>query len=730
VVSLLSLAACTSDPTTSAPASTRAPAPRYRSLYDDVDPFVGTDDAGVAGAVPKGSAGDVFPGAAVPFGAVQWSPDTPNAEVPYSYGWRDSELSGFSVTHFSGAGCPNGGLFRFLPTTDDAGATVGFRHEDEDAHPGTYGVRLANGVDVRLAATTHGGIGTFTFPAGTTPTIRVDSATFVHTVTDPPIAADGDRAIVGVETAGNFCWTGGSFPMHLRAEVDEPFTLERTATPTVSLLRFGQDAPRRITVRLALSPVSAGAAGANLRAELPGWDEAAVQRQAAARWRSMLDRVQVAGGSAEQRTLLATALYHSLLHPSTWSDVDGRYPGFDGRIHTVPKGQVQYHTFSGWDIYRSQVQLLAVLAPEVAADLPRTLLRNAQACGGGFDQWSLGNVESHVMLGDPGALMVANLDAFGASTAPADQVLEVLRRSTDDPATGCQGRPLRPQWDEVLRLGWAPRDVSRTLEYASADAAIAAFATRHGDPDLAARARERAGNWRNVFDPSVGYVRGRTAEGDWMAFSGPAERNAYTEGNAAQYTWMVPQDVAGLIEALGGRKAAVARLDSLFADVNGGLDQPHFYMGNEPQFAVPWAYVWAGAPSRTQSVVRRIVEGAFGTDPGGLPGNDDLGATSSWLVWALLGMYPAVPGQDVLVLQTPTFPHVTIDVPGRAPVTVSAPGAPGDAYVASASWGGRPLDRAWVRFSTLARGGELAFVTSPSPTSWGSDPGASPPSPG
>jgi putative alpha-1,2-mannosidase len=206
------------------------------------------------------------------------------------------------------------------------------------------------------------------------------------------------------------------------------------------------------------------------------------------------------------------------------------------------------------------------------------------------------------------------------------------------------------------------------------------------------------------------------------------ERNAYTEGNAAQYTWMVPHDVAGLIRALGGRQAAVARLDSLFADVNGGLDQPHFYMGNEPQFAVPWAYVWAGAPSRAQAVVRRIVEGAFGTGPGGLPGNDDLGATSSWLVWALLGMYPAVPGQDVLVLHTPTFARVTLDVPGRTPLTIAAPGAPARAYVASASLDGRPLDRAWVRFSALARGGELAFTTSPSPTSWGSGPEVAPPS--
>ncbi|MFN8018733.1 MAG: GH92 family glycosyl hydrolase [Acidimicrobiales bacterium] len=734
-LAIATLAGCTSgsgdggaSPSTSTDAAQVAVSAKgLRSLYDDVDPFIGTDEAGVVGAVPKGAAGDVFPGAVVPFGAVQWSPDTPNAEVPYGYGWKDTETSGFSLTHFSGAGCPNGGLFRFLPTTGDDAKTVAYSHDDEDAHPGTYRVRLANGVSVRLAATTRGGIGTFTFPAGSQPTLTLDSTTFVHTVTDPPIRADGAKAIEGTETAGNFCWTGGHFPMHLRAELDQPFELERTAKPTVSRLRF-TGRPRQVRVRLAISPVSTEGAAGNLAQEVPTFDAQAIERKAARRWRELLDRVRVADGSAEQRTLLATALYHSLIHPSTWSDVDGRYPGFDGKVHTVPKGQVQLHTFSGWDIYRSQVQLLALLAPEVAKDIPTTLLRNAQACGGGFDEWSLGNVESHVMLGDPGALMMANLDAFGASTAPPKDVLAVMARSTDDPTTACQGKPLRPQWDQELELGYTPRDTSRTLEYASADAAIAAYAARHGDDALAARAAKRADNWHHNFDPSVGYVRGRIQQGDWMAFSGPTERNAFAEGNAAQYTWMVPQDVAGVVRAVGGRKAAVARLDDLFADVNAGLDQPHFYMGNEPQFTVPWAYAWAGKPAGTQAAVRKIIDEAFGTDPGGLPGNDDLGATSSWLVWALLGMYPAVPGQDVLALHTPSFPKVTLAVPGRAPLSITATGAPTQAFVASAALDGKAVDRAWLRFRDLADGGTLAFETSKAPTSWGSAAADAPPS--
>lgn len=737
-VAVALLAGCTSsssDGRSSGPTTTTTtvavPATGFRSLYDDVDPFIGTAKAsGVAEAVPGGAGGDVFPGATVPFGVVQWSPDTPNAEVPYGYNHDDTTTTGFSVTHFSGAGCPNGGLFRFLPTTDPVATTAAFRHDDEVAKPGRYRVRLADGTEVALAATVHGGVGQLTFPAGATPTVAIDSTTFVHTVTDPPLRPDGDRAIEGTETAGNFCWTGGSYPVHLRAEFDAPFTTQAGAKPTVTRLRFtpAADGPTTVRVRLAISPVSVAGARANLRAEIPGWSEAATERAAASRWHELLDRVRVAGGSPSQRRVFATALYHSLLHPNTWNDVDGRYPGFDGKVHTVPKGHTHLHTFSGWDIYRSQVQLLAVLAPEVARDLPPTLLDNAQRCGGGFDEWSLGNVESHVMLGDPGALMVANLAAFGADTAPARDVLEVMRRSTDDPATTCMGKVLRPQWDDALQMGFAPRDASRTLEYAVADAAIAAYAKAHGDAALARRAEARATNWETLFDADTGYIRGRTKQGDWMPFSGPAERNAYAEGNAAQYTWLVPQAYSRLVQVLGGPKAAAARLDDLFEDVNAGLSEPHFYMGNEPQFTVPWAYVWAGRPSGTQETVRRIIAGAFHDGPGGLPGNDDLGATSSWLVWASLGMFPVVPGQDVLALTTPAFAKVTIDVPGRAPLSITAAGTANRPFIANASLRGRPQAKAWLRFRDLADGGLLAFRTAAEPTDWGAAADDAPPS--
>ena len=439
------------------------------------------------------------------------------------------------------------------------------------------------------------------------------------------------------------------------------------------------------------------------------------------------------GGTPDQRTTFATALYHSLIHPSTFSDVDGRYVGFDGKVRTMAPGHVHYHTFSGWDIYRTQVQLVAMLAPDVAADVQQTLLANARACGGGFDKWSLGRVESNVMLGDPGAAMVANLDAFGIrgpDAADPQAVLPILRRSALDPTTTCSmDRPLRPGLANYLAKGWVVDDVSITLEYAVADAAIAAYAKRHGDADLARTTLDHAGNWATVFNPATGYVGRRNATGAWSPWAGPDAGAGFAEGNSAQYTWLVPQDYAGLIRKLGGRAKAVDRLDQLFEEVNVGIKQPHFYIGNEPLFPVPWAYVWAGRPDRTQDVVRRIQREAYSAEPGGLPGNDDLGATSSWYVWAALGMFPVVPGDDTLVLNTPMFPLVQITPAGGTPILVAALGTDDQHHLAGATVDGRSLDRAWIRYRDLADGARVTFTTSAKPTRWGSAPKDAPPSP-
>ncbi len=704
----------------------------HESPIAEVNPFVGSARSSVVNGVPSGVAGDTFPGAVVPFGEVQWSPDTPNARNPAGYNYADSELLGFSLTHFSGAGCANNGLFRFLPTIgDDGPLPAAFDHAGEEAHPGAYRVLLANGIQVDLTATTRGGLGRFSFPPGSTPTMVFDATTtypFAGRADDYLRAIDA-RTVEGSETHGNFCGTLQGYRMYVHAEFDTPFTVIPSASDTVVQMRFSSPPNGVVSVRVALSPVSTTNAAANLRAEIPEWDWEAVRAAAADRWSELLGRVKVSGGTAAQRRIFFTALYHSLIHPSIFSDVNGEYPGFDRKIHRVADGRVHYHTFSGWDIYRSQVQLLALLVPEVAHDMLSTLLDNAQTGGGGFDQWSMGNIETHTTLGDPGSVIVANLDAFQIDgVAPAD-VLEVMERAALDPRTTSDIYPLRPHLNEYLESGYVFRDVSRTLEYSIADAAIAAYARRHDDPELEQVTRSHAANWETQFNPATGYLQPRNRDGNWSEeWSGPTSTFGYSEGNAAQYTWMVPHDYAGLIDSLGGPEIAVARLDSLFEELNAGLAEPHFYIGNEPGFAVPWAYIWAGAPARTQDVVRRIIEEEFDDTPAGLPGNDDLGAMSAWLIWSSLGMFPAVPGEDVLTLNTPIFPKVAIEVPGRDRITISAPGAPDKRYVESVRVNGRGLDSAWLRFADLAAGAAVDFTLNDAPTDWGADAGHEPPS--
>jgi predicted alpha-1,2-mannosidase len=718
-----------------------------------VNPFVGTAPAEVADPVPGGTSGATWPGAAVPFGGVQWNPDTPNAENHTGYAYADDTIEGFSLFRFSGAGCPNNELVRFLPLRGGPDKPVGFSHERERAKPGSYEVTLDNGIRVELTASTRGGMARLTFPSEADAQLVVDAA---HHETLYPtkfegatVETVGDRAVRGTAVGGLFCALPGEYRMHFYAEFDRPFTVVKKEPGGVARLAFDTTRDRMVEVRVGVSWVRTSNADANLRAELAGRSFEEVRGAAGARWAQLLGRVEVKGGSEVQRRVFATALYHAFLHPNVDSDVNGEYLGFDGEVHGISDRHLHYANFSGWDAYRSQVQLLAVVAPDQAGDVARSLLAMAEECGGGFPKWTAANVEVSVMIGDPGSLMMSNLDAFGATGPDPAAVLEVMRRAAFDPDTKCGWLRLRPGLTPYMKRGYTPSipfeeaqtdlrfpymwghdlgDVSTTLEYAMADAAIAAYAARHGDDETAARLRDRATGWEEEFDPSTGYVRPRFEDGTFYAKFDPASQYSFTEGNAAQYTWMVPQAYGALVKRLDGPAKAVTRLDDLFSELNAGLSRPHFYIGNEPLFTAPWAYVWAGAPARTQAMVRRVLAAQFTDTPGGLPGNDDLGAMSSWCVWAALGMFPVVPGEDVLVLNTPLFPEVTITVPGHAPIRIEAPGAPEATYVASATLDGEPLEQAWIRFGRIARGATLTFATATEPSDWGAARTAAPPS--
>ncbi len=699
---------------------------------DSVNPFIGTADSTAPDPVTGGASGAVFPGATAPFGMVQFSPDTPGAD-PSGYAYGRSTISGFSLTHFSGAGCRNGEDFPLMPTVG-AGATGDstYRHDSEQASPGYYRVGLGNGVTSELTATTRTAMARFTYPDTADANVVINAG---HSATGAAsIDVVDDRQVTGRVEAGDFCGTGNKYTVYFSAQFDRPVRTSVQGNRVIATVDASDD--HTLQVRVGLSYVSVGGAAANLAAESADRSFDDVHAATRAAWNDRLSKIRVGGGSAAATTTFYTALYHSMVAPNTFSDANGDYLGYDSARHHAD-GYTQYSNFSGWDVYRSQVQLLAVAAPDVATDLARSLIADGQQCGV-MPRWGHANTETSDMVGDPATATVSSVDAFGASGFDRQGAYGLMVKSATNPGATCQGRLIRPGLADYLSKGYldttpypgaAPGDgpAAVTQEYAIADFALSQYASRLGAGDDAAKFGARAENWRNVFDGAYPHPRGQDGE-----FTSPFEVTSdrgFVEGNAAQYTFMVPQNLRGLADAMGGTDTAVRRLDDLFTELNAGLSKPYFYLGNEPQFGNPWAYDWYGAPARTQDVVRRIRRDLFTAEPGGLPGNDDLGATSSLLVWAAIGLYPEVTGTDVLALNSPLFPQVTITRPNGATIDISAPQASDDTpYVAGLSVNGQSSNRPWIRFTEVRDGGSLNFAMSNTATDWGSALQDAPPS--
>jgi predicted alpha-1,2-mannosidase len=700
-------------------------------LVQYVDPLIGTAPSDVPDPVPGGRGGSVFPGAAAPFGMVQWSPDTPGAETS-GYSHQDSTILAFSTTHYSGAGCANNGELPIMPALDASRPAATFRHENERARAGSYEVMLDSGIAVALTATERTGFARFSYPRADRKVLVVDaSRTATIQQTEAQVEARGRTGLRGFTTGGRFCGTANRYRLYFAIELDQPFasiSVDRGRT----VLGFDRSVTA-VQVKLGLSYVSVANAELNLRSESPDWNFEEVRERTRRRWNERLNAIQVSGGSAEAATKFYTALYHSLLFPKIYSDVNGQYLGFDNRTYTVAPGRIQYADYSGWDIYRSQVQLLALLFPREASDMMQSLVNDAEQCGA-LPRWSQNNTETGVMVGDPGALIVAGGHAFGAQDFDRARALAFMRMTGAGGGSGCNGLHPLGSLASYLGAGYIPADregggASTTLEYASRDFAVAQYAAALGDRRTHRALMARATYWRNLLHPS-GLIQPRLASGAWrQPLAGPADgaNSLYIEGNAEQYTWMVPHDARTLFDALGGDAAVVARLDRFFTRLNAGMRDPHFYIGNEPSFATPWLYNWAGAPHRTQDVVRRVMEESFDASPGGLPGNDDLGATSSWYVWAALGMYPVMPGVAGLALASPQFPRTTVWLHGRHALVLRAERAP-LRYVQGVTLDGVRWDSSWLPLEAIRDGAELQFELGASPSTWGTATFVAPPS--
>ncbi|MFD4506435.1 lectin [Streptomyces sp. NPDC058457] len=742
-----------------------------------VNPFIGTSNQA-----------DDFPGVDVPFGMVQWSPDTPSRPDGGGYEYNDSSITGFSLTHIAGPGCGAAGDVPVLPTVGavNTGATDTFSHADESASAGSYKVTLDNQVTTELTTTTRSGMARFTFPSTSQANLIFKLTGSQNGASSTQFTKVSNTEVSGQVTSGHFCGAGNTYTVYFDMVFDQPFASQgsslaktSTTTPTAPVeasknaaekpnqpvlhgrtpgtthpkstkstkdsvspdaaasngyVTFNTTSNPVVQAKVGISYVSVANAVANRTAENTGWDFNATRTAAQNAWNSTLGKVQIAGGTAAQQQTFYTALYHSLLHPNVISDANGQYYGFDGRTHTVDAGHsAVYANYSGWDIYRSQAQLEALVAPQVASDTAQSMVDD-YAQTGVFPKWSENNGESYVMVGDPADAIIADYYAFGArnfdtTTALADMVKQASTTNNDRPGLGYLNSP-----------GYMPHDgsygccnfygpVATTLEYDTADFAISAMAGALGDTTDQKTYANRAQDWRNVLNPASGFVEPRNAGGSWTGGFDPTSGTDMVEADSWIYTGMVPFDIGGLAHAKGGNTAMNHYLDTVLRSYTGAGG--YAWVGNEPSIELPWEYDYTGQPYRTQGTVRAIQDQIWSNTPGGLAdGNDDLGAMSAWYVWSALGMFPETPGTSDLALGSPLFTQAVITLPSGGSLTVNGNGAADNApYVQSAAWNGTAWNNAYAPTTAITSGGTLDFTLGTSAnTSWATAATAAPPS--
>lgn len=757
-----------------APAAAAGKAALVTSPATVVNPFIGTSN----------QAND-FPGADVPFGMVQWSPDTPSRPPGGGYEYNDSSITGFSLTHIAGPGCGAAGDIPVLPTvgTVNTGATDAFSHANESASAGSYKVALNNQVTTELTTTTRSGMARFSFPASSQANLIFKLAGSQNGATSTQFTKVSNTEVSGQVTSGHFCGAGNTYSVYFDMVFDQPFTSQgasiaktsaatpsRPATasknaaekpnkpvlhgkiPTAAAPKAakGSAAPTAaasngyvtfnttsnpvVQAKVGVSYVSVANAAANRAAENSGWDFNATRTAAQNAWNSALGKIQIAGGTTAQQQIFYTALYHSLLHPNVISDTNGQYYGFDGRTHTVDAGhKAAYANYSGWDIYRSQAQLEALVAPQAASDTAQSMVDD-YAQTGVFPKWSENNGESYVMVGDPADAIIADYYAFGAkdfdtTTALADMIKQASTANNDRPGLNYLDSPGYMPHDGTYGCCNFYGPVATTLEYNTADFAVSALAGALGDTGHQKTYANRAQGWRNVLNPASGFVEPRNGGGSWTGGFDPTSGTDMVEADSWIYTGMVPFNVGGLARAKGGNTAMNHYLDTVLRSYTG--DKGYAWVGNEPSIELPWEYDYTGQPYKTQGTVRAIQDQIWADTPAGLAdGNDDLGAMSAWYVWSALGMFPETPGTADLALGSPLFTQAVVTLPSGKTLTINGNGAADNApYVQSATWNGSAWNNAFAPTTAITAGGTLNYTLGTSAnTSWATAASAAPPS--
>jgi predicted alpha-1,2-mannosidase len=719
---LITLQACREPQQTAGPASW-------------VDPFIGTD-----------AHGHTYPGPSLPFGMVQLSPDTRLGgwDGASGYHYSDSVIYGFTHTALSGTGVGDYGDILVMPVAggpvfDNTEYLSPFRKDQEEAVAGYYRVYLDKpGVLAELTATTRVGFHRYTFPEEVPAGLVIDLA-HRDRVVDSHIEFVGDREVRGMRRSSNWA---RDLLWYFHMEFSRPFSsfhimdgeaaregrgpVSGTAIRAFAGFEPGNGEP--LLVKVSLSAVGPEGALRNLQYELPGWDFDGTREEAFMTWNRELDQVRVRGGSREQLTTFYTALYHAFLQPNQFADTDGRYRGMDREVHQAD-GFTPYTVFSLWDTYRTWHPMMTILDTGRSLDFIHTML-DIYDKGGLLPVWELAANETHTMIGYHSVSVIADAYLKGIRDFDARKALEAMVHSAT-----CDHFGLKAYRDH----GHIPGDlehesVSKTLEYAYNDWCIAMMAREMGEEALYGEYIRRAQYYKNLFDPSTGFMRPRL-NGGWLTPFDPTRVDwHFTEANAWQYSFYVPQDIAGLTCLHGGAGHLADKIDELFGteapvsgrdmkDITGMIGQ--YAHGNEPSHHMAYLYNFLGQPWKTQQRVREIMDTKYTHLPDGLSGNEDCGQMSAWLVMSAMGFYPVSPGLPEYIIGTPWFPETEIRLENGNTFRITADRVSAkNIYIQDAELNGQALTRSWITHEEVMRGGHLHFVMGPRPnTAWGSNPG-------
>ncbi|MDU1892526.1 MAG: GH92 family glycosyl hydrolase [Dysgonomonas sp.] len=679
-----------------------------------VDTRIGTEGNGLG-------CGYTFIGATYPFGMMQFTPSF------------FSSHKGFVVNQYSGAGCPHMGNFPVLPLSgelkdspEDMDKFEKYK-EVNNSYAGYFSATMNDEVICNTTVAERSGIAEFIFPKsqekGTVIIGSGVSSTFLY---NAHIKITSNNSCEGFAEGGEMCGYATKYRIYFVAEFNR--NASKTGTWTGNDLRenrttiggeksgayfvFDLKNNNKVEYKIAISYVSVENARENLKKDNNNRDFATVKEDTENVWNQHLSKIAVESTSTDRIKQFYTNFYHAIIHPSIFSDINGEYIGADHKIHKAEMGRKFYTGFSGWDTYRTQCQFLVMLYPKESSDMAQSAVEFAEQAGG-YGRWVLANIETGIMHGDPMPIIIANTWVYGGKNFDVQKAYKYMKKGATVVGTYSQNQIVRPGLENYIEKGI--ENASLCLEYASSDYAIGQFALQALGNEVDANFFiNRAQNWKNLYDPDTRWLCSRHNHD--MSWKHPD--HDWREATKENYFWMVPFNLKGLIDTLGGKQVASARLDSLFVRLDASYDEHHFAAGNEPDFQVPWIYNWTDKPYKTSEVIYRIFDEMYTSAPTGLPGNDDLGAMGAWYVFASIGLYPMIPGVAGFSINAPQFEKISIHFPEGICEIVG--GNTEMSYIQNVKINNKIWNSTWIDWKTIQKGGVIKYTLKEKPNKkWG-----------